>query len=388
MDRIIDTYEFTYDEKNHLRYCHNEGVAYQFPMKVLAKYDKTYLNKCLGYEGSDISNKINDGRIKAVAKYSGETHRCLDIGIGSGEFIKRRNKYDRITFGTDVNRSAIDWLKEFKCLREDLTEFDCFTMWDVLEHVETPESYFKRMSKGSVLYVSIPIFESLNDIVESRHYRPNEHLYYFTHAGFVAYMNNWGFRILEVQDFETKAGRENIKTYICKKTMPDFDDLVKEYADIHNSKYYGHSGENLLPEITETVKNLNPKSILDYGCGRSPLVTYFYNDGQRQIYKYDPAIKDYKTMPCNKVDLVLCTDVLEHILIRDQERVLMEIRSLSENVIFAISTTPARQLLEDGRNAHVTVQPRSWWIKLLEKYFGKVRFINYNEHYMVVKTFK
>ena len=53
--------------------------------------------------------------------------------------------------------------------------FNAFTFWDVLEHVENPESYFGWMRDGAVVFVSLPVFDDLNQVRASKHYRPNEH---------------------------------------------------------------------------------------------------------------------------------------------------------------------------------------------------------------------
>jgi hypothetical protein len=33
-----------------------------------------------------------------------------------------------------------------------------------------------------------------------------------------------------------------------------------------------------------------------------------------------------------------------------------------------IATRPARELLPDGRNAHLIIQPPEWWVEQLKKY--------------------
>jgi hypothetical protein len=73
------------------------------------------------------------------------------------------------------------------------------------------------LKKDIYLFVSIPIFYNLNKVKESKHYRPNEHYYYFTSFGLINYMNDMNFKILEIQDFEIQSGREDIKTFVFKK---------------------------------------------------------------------------------------------------------------------------------------------------------------------------
>lgn len=204
MDRIIS--EYPYHKDNDLNIT-PYGVAYQNDMTQLVSYDSEYFNKCLGYEGKDIALGINVGRIDFVKKY--HIGMVLDVGIGSGEFIKSRGR----CHGYDINPEAVKWLKENNLYSEDFEAYKAFTFWDVIEHIPNPSIYFDRIPEDSYLFVSLPIFESLDKIRESKHYRPNEHLYYWTDMGFTGWMWKHGFTLMESSNFETVAGRENIHSF-------------------------------------------------------------------------------------------------------------------------------------------------------------------------------
>lgn len=205
MDAIISALPFT--EDGDLRLCPEKGIAYQHDQTTLVEYDAAYFAKYCAYEGSEISNRINAGRVALVNKYT--LGPVVDIGIGSGEFIKHRH----LTWGYDVNPVAKRWLRENRLWADELHSFDGYTMWDVTEHVPTPLDYFQNVKAGGFLFTSIPIFEDITKVRESKHYRPSEHLYYWTRHGFVWWMAQHGFAVLEVQDFETKAGRDSILSY-------------------------------------------------------------------------------------------------------------------------------------------------------------------------------
>jgi hypothetical protein len=200
------------EDDRDLALCLGHGAAYQKDQSVIVEYDAAYFNKCAGYEGQEIAEKINAGRVAIVNKHYGNGV-ALDIGIGSGEFIKRR----QFTYGMDVNPAAIRWLLHRGLWADDVESFRAMTMWDVIEHVPTPADYFDRMRLGSYLFTSIPIFKDLRRIRESKHYRPNEHLLYFTELGFINWMKSHGFKLLDVQDFESKAGRDSILSFAFQK---------------------------------------------------------------------------------------------------------------------------------------------------------------------------
>lgn len=210
MDSFIAS--FTAEADADLMLCRDHGVAYQTDRSNLVAYDEAYYSKCAGYEGKEIADKINSGRINFVAKHFGDG-KVVDVGIGSGEFIKRRGN----TWGHDVNPAGIEWLKRNDLWAERLSSFGAVTFWDVLEHVEDPGIYLRQIQLHAFVFVSLPIFYALGAIRLSKHYRPNEHLYYWRPEGFVNWMDMHGFHLLEESDFEIQAGRESIFSFAFKR---------------------------------------------------------------------------------------------------------------------------------------------------------------------------
>lgn len=199
-------------EDGDLMLCAADGVAYQKDQAHIVNYDAEYYDKCKNYEGREIARKINAGRIALVQKHFGDGL-AVDVGIGSGEFIKNRPN----TYGRDINPVAIEWLKRNDLWARYLGDFEALTFWDVIEHVPTPEDYFKQIGPGAYLFTSLPIFDDLSQIRQSKHYRPGEHLYYWTEPGFVEWMELHGFQLLERQAFEIEAGRKDILSFAFAK---------------------------------------------------------------------------------------------------------------------------------------------------------------------------
>jgi hypothetical protein len=210
VDRFIATFPRLPDKD--LMICEEYGVAYQANRSHIVNYDAAYYDKCLAYEGLPIADRINASRIELVEKHFG-CGAVLDTGIGSGEFIRRREN----TYGRDVNPVAIEWLKRNDLWVDRPWEFDAYTYWDVLEHIEDPEQEFHCIGPGAYLFTSLPIMTDLWKIRESKHYRPGEHLYYWTEAGFVSWMGLHGFTLLETNDNETKAGRDSILSFAFRR---------------------------------------------------------------------------------------------------------------------------------------------------------------------------
>jgi hypothetical protein len=66
--------------------------------------------------------------------------------------------------------------------------------------------------------------------------------------------------------------------------------------------------------------------------------------------------------------MVACIDVLEHIEPLCLKAVLDHLKALTEGLIFlTVHTGHAVKTLSDGRNAHLTQKPLTWWLPKLWK---------------------
>lgn len=385
MDRLIKRFDPERDAD--LNICAARGVAYQQDMSAgRVAYGSDYLAKCAAYEGSAIALAVNAGRCEMLARHLPQNSTVLDFGAGSGAFMRAAESSGFNARGFDVIPEVVARLKDKDLYSDDLTAFDAVTMWDTIEHLEEPEKRLKRIKRGALLFVSIPVFGDLREIRASKHYRPGEHLYYWTAQGFIDWLALYGFRLLEQSDHETAAGRDSIAAFAFKRDLPDYHDHIAAYKQMHATRYYGSSATELhLKQIAEVVQTHAPSSILDYGCGRSDLVAHFWLDGKRRLARYDPAIGAFKHMQDVRFDLVLCCDVLEHIPMASVDMVLGDIHARSDLALFTISTKPARAKLPDGRNAHVTLLSASEWVNWLIDEFGKVTVLESQwEHELIV----
>jgi hypothetical protein len=152
----------------------------------------------------------------------------------------------------------------------------------------------------------------------------------------------------------------------------DRDDHIDQYRKVHRSNpNYGRSSEKLVGSIRPLVEMVKPKSILDYGCGNSRMLEALGCGKEVELCRYDPAIPKYAMQKYREYDLVICTDVMEHIPADEVLPTIFKIRKLSENVVFSISTVKAHQILPNGENAHCTVHPQEWWLKQIRKCWRK-----------------
>lgn len=191
----------------------NKGWAYQTLANCI-EYDKEYWEKYIKYENIPICKPLNYFRSDLATKYC---NNIIDIGIGSGAFLKSLNIEKK---GFDVNKHAIEWLQDNNLYHnpyEEENNFDGFCFWDVLEHFENPNDILCKVPKNSYVITSLPIFDDITRIHLSKHYRPNEHLCYFTINGIINFFDELKFECIEIRSDEIKIGRQDIMAFVFRK---------------------------------------------------------------------------------------------------------------------------------------------------------------------------
>lgn len=126
---------------------------------------------------------------------------------------------------------------------------------------------------------------------------------------------------------------------------------------------YGAKGHKWASTVAYLQQTFRAESILDYGCGGGGLMTalQYHLRLPARIEEYDPAIAGKDALP-RPADLVICTDVLEHIEPNRLMTVLDHLRSLTQTAAFlVIALDPANKTLSDGRNAHLIQESPEWW---------------------------
>lgn len=137
------------------------------------------------------------------------------------------------------------------------------------------------------------------------------------------------------------------------------------------SPAYGTSSHKYGNFILGICKGRGFTSVLDYGCGKATLFAPQTCLGAPEhIQYYDPCIPGRDKEP-HPADLVVCTDVMEHIEIACVPKVIEHIKTLTRQLVFfSISLWPAKKILPDGRNAHITLLPARIWKELIETQFS------------------
>lgn len=216
MDRVISSSPWYADDD--LAICEADGVAYQRDMAAgRVEYGEDYFAKVAAYEGGEIARQVNAGRCSMLVRHLAPGARVLDWGAGSGAFMREARAAGFEVHGFDVIEETARWLRATGAYSHEPSRFDAVTLWDVIEHLEAPAEVLGEVRPGAMVFASIPVFADLARIRESRHYRPGEHLYYFTADGFIRWMAEIGFQHVETSDHETRAGRDSIGAFAFRR---------------------------------------------------------------------------------------------------------------------------------------------------------------------------
>lgn len=158
-----------------------------------------------------MGRQLSHARAEFVLRhYRGDN--LVDVGIGGGRFVNTLDCH-----GWDVNPEAIRWLYESGRLRDPRAgAVEAVSMWDSIEHMADPSEILENVREW--VFLSTPIYLDGDDVLHSKHFKPGEHLWYFTEFGLVNFMRAHGFALAESNDQECRIGRESIGSFAFRRT--------------------------------------------------------------------------------------------------------------------------------------------------------------------------
>ncbi len=169
--------------------------------------------------------------------------------------------------------------------------------------------------------------------------------------------------------------------------------LIKEYKEMHEkginnlrpeSTFQGSSLFKHIFSLREIIIKKSISSLIDFGCGKAIFyknklpykikgktgeftIQEFWN--VKDIVLYDPGVKEFELYPKQKKDLVICTDVLEHIPMIDTENFLNDIYLLANKaVFFAVSVRESKKKLKSGQSVHINIRKEDEWDKIFNSF--------------------
>jgi hypothetical protein len=178
-----------------------------------APYDASYFAKYRQYAATPMGSAITWSRIKLVERHAGRALVC-DVGIGCGDFVESR---PAPTVGYDINPVGAEWLHQMGAWLDPWeVPVPALTFWDCLEHIPDPARLLANALEW--VFVSLPIVPGDGPPpLDWKHFRRDEHCWYWTAAGFIGWMREHGFECVEQNDEETRLGREDILSFAFRR---------------------------------------------------------------------------------------------------------------------------------------------------------------------------
>ena len=214
--------------------------------------------------------------------------KILDAGSSSGEFVYLAKKQGHNAFGLEANIPYAEFSQ--KTLNIDVTnaafseykdgnDFDCITLFHVLEHLEHPKRDLIHLSlclkPGGFIVIEVPNI-AYNNMALHHKWHPG-HLYSYTAATLNALFETLGFAAIECIEVGNGANvfgvfrktDDRVTTQVACKA--NAEDLLEDLTNANQAYYcnpltYVKPMPKLLKNIYEKYKshNKSPQSILDH----------------------------------------------------------------------------------------------------------------------------
>ncbi len=191
---------------------------------VLLQYDKSYFqndNPKGGYtnyfEGMKINRKTFIDRLAKIETRLGFKGRLLDVGAALGDCLEvAQHSGWKESYGVEVSKFAVEQAKKrgVKNIENSLLSaskfeknyFDAVTYQDVIEHIDDPidelKTAYKYIKKDGLIFLVTPDIGGLwHRLLKSMwyHYKPGEHIMYFTQDSLKLALERAGFKNIETR---------------------------------------------------------------------------------------------------------------------------------------------------------------------------------------------
>lgn len=129
---------------------------------------------------------------------------------------------------------------------------------------------------------------------------------------------------------------------------------------------YGSASTVFAQVVAGIARSRGVSELLDYGAGKCRLQNALRRlNVELDYHPFEPAF-EHLAAPPEPREMVACIDVLEHVEPDCLDDVLDDLKRVTKRLAFiTVHTGPAVKFLPDGRNAHLTQRPASWWLPKL-----------------------
>lgn len=154
-------------------------------------------------------------KLNLINSFASEEKKLLDIGCGTGDFLKTAQQNNWHVFGIEPNKEARDIANKKtnnsvfeteQLLKFEPISFDVISLWHVLEHLPNLEeqiAIFKKLLKpNGTLIIAVPNYKSY----DAKHYKQfwaaydvPRHLWHFNQASISKLVSKQSFKVEKVK---------------------------------------------------------------------------------------------------------------------------------------------------------------------------------------------
>lgn len=196
--------------RDRLAECADCDHLFEHPPRVAVRYDAGYVAAYDRYP-TEAMAFLRAGFLKGFAGGG----RLLDVGYGNGAFVRAAAACGFDAYGADLH--GVDYGVREVSLETDDSRWDVVTFFDSLEHFPEFDLVRSLLRRSRFVLVSLPCRPPEFPRDRSwKHYKPGEHLHYFSPGSLTALVGKPLLARSNVEDAIRRgpAGTQNILTQI------------------------------------------------------------------------------------------------------------------------------------------------------------------------------
>jgi len=194
---VLETFPKLNEQELSGYYNHENYISHQTKGKSL--FDKAY----------QVAKRYMTKRKQNLVLRFHQEGRILDIGTGTGDFIRSFNSKDWDRYAIEPNKNLHDSLNKNGIeILDDLEEitqhnFDVITLWHALEHIPDLEGTLKNiqaaLNPGGTLIIAVPNFKSYDASFYKTYWAAWDvprHVWHFSKSGLISLCEKFNFEFV------------------------------------------------------------------------------------------------------------------------------------------------------------------------------------------------
>jgi transcription elongation factor Elf1 len=205
--------------------CANCGLEHTYPIPSLAQLKDFYSVYTDIRAASDVVRLNAKRNLKILEEFGyKESKTLLDFGTGDADFVDiAGNNCFGIDFKSTSKPRVYSNLKDLP-----IKKYDFITLWAVLEHLDNPKETLSDLSSFAKQNGIIAITTVDAEGVIPYHYKPVEHLTYWTKNSFEKLFKKVGIKLIEYKPYKMLQRSEIYVDRILSRTPTEYKSAFDE----------------------------------------------------------------------------------------------------------------------------------------------------------------